>query len=189
MVRKKLVIVGDGECGKTSLLIVFAKDEFPEIHVPTVFDNYVADIEVEWKKVEMTLWDTAGQEAYDRLRPLSYPETDVILLCFSIDSPDSYFNIPDKWAPEVEHFCPRVPVILVGTKVDLRYDILTIAELEKYKEKPITFDQGLEMAEKIKALAYVECSAKTRRGVTTVFETAARAALRSKRKKRHCVVL
>ena len=64
----------------------------------------------------MALWDTAGQEDYDRLRPLSYPDTDVILMCFSIDSPDSLENIPEKWTPEVKHFCPLVPIILVGNK-------------------------------------------------------------------------
>ena len=73
-------------------------------------------IEVDGKQVELALWDTAGQEDYDRLRPLSYPNTDVILMCFSIDSPDSLENIPEKWTPEVKHFCPNVPIILVGNK-------------------------------------------------------------------------
>ena len=50
-IRKKLVIVGDGACGKTCLLIVFSKDQFPEVYVPTVFENYVADIEVDNKQV------------------------------------------------------------------------------------------------------------------------------------------
>ena len=67
-------------------------------------------------QVELALWDTAGQEDYDRLRPLSSPDTDVILMCFSIDSPDSLENIPEKWTPEVKHFCPNVPIILVGNK-------------------------------------------------------------------------
>ena len=60
-IRKKLVIVGDGACGKTCLLIVFSKDQFPEVYVPTVFENYVADIEVDGKCVELALWDTAGK--------------------------------------------------------------------------------------------------------------------------------
>merc|ERR1711909_97215 len=107
-IRKKLVIVGDGACGKTCLLIVFSKDQFPQVYVPTVFENYVADIEVDQKQVELALWDTAGQEDYDRLRPLSYPDTDVILMCFSIDSPDSLENIPEKWTPDVRHFCPQM---------------------------------------------------------------------------------
>uniref|UniRef100_A0A673ZNA6 Ras homolog family member Ca n=1 Tax=Salmo trutta TaxID=8032 RepID=A0A673ZNA6_SALTR len=133
-IRKKLVIVGDGACGKTCLLIVFSKDQFPEVYVPTVFENYIADIEVDGKQVELALWDTAGQEDYDRLRPLSYPDTDVILMCFSIDSPDSLENIPEKWTPEVKHFCPNVPIILVGNKKDLRNDEHT--RREKYKFVP-----------------------------------------------------
>lgn len=64
--------------------------------MPTVFENYVADIVVDDKKIELALWDTAGQEDYDRLRPLSYPDTNVLLICFSIDSPDSLENVPEK---------------------------------------------------------------------------------------------
>ena len=150
-IRKKLVIVGDGACGKTCLLIVFSKDEFPEVYVPTVFENYVADIEVENKQVELALWDTAGQEDYDRLRPLSYPDTDVILMCFSIDSPDSLENIPEKWVPEVKHFCPNVPIVLVGNKKDLRNDDYTIKELQRAKQQPVSYSEGEQMASRIGA--------------------------------------
>lgn len=65
-IRKKLVIVGDGACGKTCLLIVFSKDQFPEVYVPTVFENYVADIEVDGKQVS-TLFVTTGFILYLRL--------------------------------------------------------------------------------------------------------------------------
>lgn len=97
----------------------------------------------------MALWDTAGQEDYDRLRPLSYPDTDVILMCFSVDSPDSLENIPEKWTPEVRHFCPNVPIILVGNKKDLRSDPQTIKELQKMKQEPVRVEQGRAMAENI----------------------------------------
>ena len=66
------------------------------MYVPTVFENYVADVEVDGKHVELALWDTAGQEDYDRLRPLSYPDSHVILICFAVDSPDSLDNVQEK---------------------------------------------------------------------------------------------
>ncbi|XP_075430191.1 rho-related GTP-binding protein RhoA-A-like isoform X2 [Ascaphus truei] len=134
-IRRKLVTVGDGGCGKTCLLIVFSGDEFPESYIPTVLDNYVADIEVDNRQVELILWDTAGQEDYDQLRPMSYSDTDVILMCFSIASPDSLRNIPEKWTPEVKHFYPNVPIILVGNKKDLRNDEQRLATfpLQRYQ--------------------------------------------------------
>ena len=175
-IRKKSVIVGDHACGKTTLYTVFTKDQFPE-YVPTTFEDYVADYEVDNKQIEMALWDTAGHEDYDRLRPLSYPDTDVILMCFSIVSPDSLENIPEKWTPEAKNLCPNVPIILVGTKKDLRNDNSTIKELGKMKQEPVKPEEGRTMAEKINAFAYLECSAKSKEGVREVFETATRAAL------------
>ncbi|XP_045172181.2 ras-like GTP-binding protein RHO [Mercenaria mercenaria] len=182
-IRKKLVTVGDGSCGKTCLLHVFSKGQFPEFYIPTVFETYVADIEVDGKMVEMALWDTAGQEDYDRLRPLSYPDTvNVILMCFSIDSPDSLENIPEKWAPEVKHFCPNVPIILVGNKIDLRNDEAVRCELANMNQKPVALEDGRAMAERIGAHCYLECSAKKMDGIIEVFEAATRAALQVKKK-------
>ena len=181
-IRKKLVIVGDGDCGKTCVLIVFAKDLFPEAYIPATFEDYVADIEVDNKQVELALWDTEGKGDFERLRPLSYPDTDVILMCFSIDSPASLENIREKWMPEVKRFCPNVPIILVGNKKDLRNDSTTILKLAKLKQEPVKPEEGREMAEKINAFAYLECSAKSKEGIREVFETATRAALQVQRK-------
>ncbi|KAL5016241.1 hypothetical protein ScPMuIL_005830 [Solemya velum] len=180
--RKKLVVVGDGACGKTCLLVVFSMDEFPTKHVPTVFDTYVADMEVDDKQVQLALWDTAGQEDYDRLRPLSYPDTQVIIVCFSIDSPDSLENVFEKWAPEIKHFCPDVPVLLVGNKKDLRNDMNTIEELAKNNQKPVRQEAGRAMANRIGAVCYMECSAKTKDNVREVFEAATRASFTKKRR-------
>ena len=189
--RKKLVVVGDGECGKTCLLIVFSRDEFPEVYVPTVFETYVADIVVDGITVELALWDTAGQEDYDRLRPLSYPDTDVILICFSVDNPDSFENISEKWLPEIVHFCPTVPIVLVGNKKDLRNDPDVHNELAKRRLKPVTQEEGHIMASRIKAFTYLECSAKTREGVRQIFDTAARASLQKSKETtyRRCQLL
>ncbi|WWC93519.1 GTP-binding protein rhoA [Kwoniella sp. B9012] len=210
-IRRKLVIVGDGACGKTCLLIVFSKGMFPEVYVPTVFENYVADVEVDGKKVELALWDTAGQitsglqvtqkrgnntdsPQYSRLRPLSYPDSHVILICFAIDSPDSLDNVQEKWISEVLHFCQGLPIILVACKKDLRDDPKTVHDLARMNQKPVTRAEGLAVAQKIGAQGYVECSAKLGEGVKEVFQTATRHALMSKKsgrskKGKGCVVL
>ncbi|TIB73933.1 hypothetical protein E3Q22_03080 [Wallemia mellicola] len=192
-IRRKLVIVGDGACGKTCLLIVFSKGTFPEVYVPTVFENYVADVEVDGKHVELALWDTAGQEDYDRLRPLSYPDSHVILICFAIDSPDSLDNVQEKWISEVMHFCQGLPTILVGCKKDLRNDPKTLEELRKTQQRPVQESDGRGVAQKIGAKHYLECSARSGEGVKEVFQTATRAALLTKSgnrsKKSKCVVI
>jgi small GTP-binding protein len=96
--------------------MVFRNDEFPPDYVPGVFGNCVIDLTVDDKDIELELNYAAGQEEYDRLRPLSYPGSDVILVCYSVDSPNSYDNVKERWIPEVEQFCPRVPVVIVGTE-------------------------------------------------------------------------
>ncbi|KAI9197221.1 uncharacterized protein BJ171DRAFT_428466 [Polychytrium aggregatum] len=189
-IRRKLVVVGDGACGKTSLLIVFSNKDFPQDHIPTVFDNYVADIIVNGHTVELALWDTAGQEDYDRLRPLSYPDSHVIFICFSVDSPDSLENVELQWYPEVRKYCPNVPIVLVGCKKDLRTDPDTIASLRAIGLEPVTAQQGFAVAQRLQLYRYVETSAKTREGVNEAFDHACRAALTNiTPKKRPCVIL
>lgn len=135
-------------------------------------------------QIELTLQDTPGQEDYDRQRPLYYPDTDVVLLCFSIESHSTLENVQEKWAPEVKHFCPYVPIVLVGIKKDTRNDPNILQKLHEMKRKPVTSQEGQSMAEKIHAFAYMECSAKTKEGVEEVFETATRAALQVKKGKK-----
>jgi len=177
VIRRKLVIVGDGACGKTSLLSVFTLGYFPKDYVPTVFDNLVTDIRIDNKPVQLALWDTAGQEEYKRLRPLSYSKAHVILIAFSIDQPDSLENVAAKWIEETNSLCPGIPVILVGLKKDLREDPNAIDEMSRKGLRFIDTAEGEAVCQQIGAKRYLECSALTGENVDAVFEVASRAAL------------
>ena len=189
----KCVAVGDGAVGKTCLLISFTTNAFPSEYIPTVFDNYCANLVVDGKAVNLGLWDTAGQEDYDRLRPLSYPQTDVFLICFSVVSSSSFDNVSTKWVPEVRHHCPSTPIILVGTKIDLRSDKDTIEKLSQKHKAPITEEEAKAKANEVGAVKYLECSAATQQGLVEVFHEAVRAVLSPKNtkkgKKKQCTLL
>ena len=98
-----------------------------------------------------------------------------------------------QWFPEVSHHCPTTPIILVGTKLDLREDKETIEKLKEKKLSPITYAQALQMAKEISAVKYLECSALTQKGLKTVFDEAIRAVLcpqqRKPKKSKGCKLL
>ncbi|KAL2023512.1 hypothetical protein VTK56DRAFT_2120 [Thermocarpiscus australiensis] len=196
----KCVVTGDGAVGKTCLLISYTTGAFPGEYIPTVFDNYSAQVDVEdpntknLVRVNLGLWDTAGQEDYDRLRPLSYPQTDVFLICFSLISPPSLDNVKAKWAPEIRHHAPNVPIILVGTKLDLKDDPTTIERLKAQRMAPIQFEQAEKVREEIGAKKYIECSALRQRNLAKVFQDAIKVVLfpepeRKAKKPSKCTIL
>ena len=190
------MVVGDGAVGKTCLLISYTTNKFPSEYVPTVFDNYAVTVMygasvldqhnvlilIIWRRIgdepyTLGLFDTAGQEDYDRLRPLSYPQTDVFLVCFSVTSPASFENVREKWFPEVHHHCPGVPCLIVGTQTDLRDDPQVREKLMKQKMQPVRKEDGEKMAKELGAVKYVECSALTQFKLKDVFDEAIVAAL------------
>jgi len=173
----KCVVVGDGAVGKTCLLISYTQNKFPSEYVPTVFDNYAVNVMIGGEPILLGLYDTAGQEEYDRMRPLSYPEANVFLICFSTVNPSSFENVRAKWIPEVKLHCPKVPILLVGTQMDLRDNQATLDKLAKNKSKPVSQEMGDRLAKELKMVKYAECSALTQKGLKDVFDDAIMAAL------------
>ena len=161
IVRLKTVVVGDSGVGKTCMCIKFSTGEFPPDYIPTVFDNYYVAGDVNGQSYELGLWDTVGGEDYYRSRPLSYPDTDVLILVFNIaGSLANFEEIHSHWCGELRYMCPDVPIILVGSKTDLRDNGLT----------KISTVEGEAMAKKIGAAKYMEISSLEDKGVTELFE-------------------
>ena len=158
----KTITVGSGAVGKTSLLITYATGKFPSDYTPTVFDNCSLDGELNGSPYLLGLWDTGGGEDYEALRPLSYPQTDVFILLFHVACDKRQLElIHSYWWAELNHHCPDVPIVLVGSKIDLR---------DKEDSKTITTEEGLAMAEKIGAAKYMEISSLENRGVSELFQ-------------------
>jgi len=172
----KTVIIGDGAVGKTSLVITYVHNKFPEDYVPTVFDNYSSFMKYGDFNVTFAIWEVMNREESGRLRPLSYPETNVFLICFSLVSHNSLENVCNKWYPEISHYCKDVPFILVGTKLDLR-------DTDDFKDESISTEEALEVAKKLNAAAYFEVSALKQNNIKEVFDQVLRTALNVNKEK------
>jgi len=183
----KCVVVGYGSVGKTSALITFETGVFPSDYCPSVADAVTASSQFDGKPYRLGLWDTGGGEDYDRLRPLSYPQTDVFLLLFDVSSRESSIEgIHSYWCPELRHFCPGVPIVLVGSKIDKRHEEIRTA----------TTEEGEALARKIKAAKYMEISSLENNGITELFDQVGKigfeyniTATANQKKKKKCRIL
>ncbi|XP_006001547.1 rho-related GTP-binding protein RhoH [Latimeria chalumnae] len=164
----KCVLVGDAGVGKTALLVRFTSETFPDTYKPTVYENTGVDVFMDGNQISLGLWDTAGNDAFKGIRPLSYQQADIVLVCYSVSNHNSYLNIRNKWIAEIRHHLPKAPVLVVATQTDQR---------EMGAHRAITPVEGKRLAQDIKAKGYLECSALSNRGVQQVFEYAVRTAV------------
>jgi len=167
----RLVSVGDGAVGKTCLLLVFKGDPFPEDYEPTIFESHHEMRKFQGKNYCLHLWDTAGQEEYDRLRPMSYSKCDVVLVCFALNDRETFNNVSEKWFVEIQEFAPKAAILLVGTKSDL---------WDPTAPGAITQDEINKVATRIKAYKTINCSSKKNQNVAGVFDLAIEAVLKAK---------
>jgi small GTP-binding protein len=167
----RVVAVGDGAVGKTCMLLVFKGDPYPEEYEPTIFENHHEMRTYKGKQYIIHLWDTAGQEEYDRLRPASYVNCDVVLVCFALDDPVSLQHVPEVWIREVNSYAPKAAVILVGTKSDIWDPTAPGAITQAQIDATVT---------KVKAVKALVCSAKENKNIGDVFDLAIAAAIKDK---------
>lgn len=165
----KSIFVGDGTVGKTAIITSYLRNDFSLV-TPTVVQTSEIHLVVDEQAFRLQVCDTAGQEDYDRLRGLQYPNTNVVFICFSLVQGDSFSNVRRKWFPEVRHYLPHTPIVLVGTKLDCR---------DPLNQTHISMKMGKRLARKIGAIAYIECSAAMRKNITAVFDQGVRACMKT----------
>eukprot|EP00483_Globobulimina_turgida_P005472 UN05482 len=174
----KMVMVGDGAVGKTCFLISYTTNSFPSEYIPTVFGEYSANVMIDGKPVKLGLWDTAGQSDYDRLRPLSYPQTDVFLVAYDIARKSSFDNIRTKWVPEIQHHNPNTPFLLIGMKLDLE------------AHRQVLKKDAIALCKELGGYKAMECSALKQTNLKNCFDEGMRAALQpTVKRKKGCKIL
>jgi small GTP-binding protein len=143
------------------------------------------------QKFSLVFFDTACEEVYDQLRPLCYPEANVFVVCFSVVNMQSFLNVKDKWIPEFQQLLPKVPFVLVGTKLDLREDEEVLKKLEEKETSAVTEEMGNKLKIEVGAAAYIECSARTGiKDLKEIFNKAAEVAVDSQiKEKKDCLLM
>ena len=176
ILKRSLLAVGDRKTGRVRLLLSFSRGRFIDAPNPVWSEPCVVDVLVDEACVELSLSYRPTGEDYDysKVLPLVYSNIDVVLICFSVDNPDSLQSVENHWVPEVKRYCPNAPYLVVATKADLRNDPTANNQSGKVV---VTSEEGRGMAEKVGAWGYFECSALRDTGVLDVFTNAARAVL------------
>ncbi len=184
-IKKRLVVLGDRYCGKTTLLVEYRHNS--KLTTGKLCHYGKVTIKVNETPVELVLIKTRYELDSYRCNDLVYRNADVFVVCFAIDDPTSFENVSKKWIPELRLFCPDVPVILVGNKKDLRHNTDVVECLKQRHLEPISAQDGQSLAERMNISAFLECSAQMKEGVREVFETALMASLHINHTNRHIV--
>lgn len=134
----------------------------------------------------------AGQAELDQLRPLAYPDTDIFLACFALNNRQSLASVREKWFDEARREVLDVPVLLVGTKLDLRQNA-DPSQVGSPDKEFISTEEGSALASELGAVGFKECSALTQDGLKEVFDTAFSHVLEARRapprRRRRCAIL
>ncbi|KAF8604932.1 P-loop containing nucleoside triphosphate hydrolase protein [Ceratobasidium sp. AG-I] len=170
----KVLFVGNF-CGKSALIWaqVLGHKNLDNFIDPPIFECHKYSVTLRPYTIHMEIQDTRGQEDYARLNPLYYLTSDIIVMLFQIGNPDTLHNLEASYQPEINRHGKHKPRLVVGCQLDQRHDPTIINELLKVSEAPVSQTQGINMAKKLGAWGYAECSARDYNGVAEVFDTIA----------------
>lgn len=159
-INKKLVVNKNSNVGKTSLIKTHTEGEFPSSIIGEVVERKHTNILIDGNNVELDIFDTNEDFGYDRIRPLSYPNTDVVMICFDLSNKGSFDRVFERWYPEIKHHLPNIPIVLCGTKSDIT--------------KRVVFQKDIDGAlSSIPGSEYVETSSKGNDGMDEAFTVCA----------------
>jgi small GTP-binding protein len=167
----KVMFIGDHDTGKTCNLISYCTNSFTEENDIDLYENSNKNIKINSKDYSVYLRDTYPDPNYDHRRLLSYPDTDVFVICYDVQNESSLENIKSKWIPEISYHCPNTPYLIVANKIDLRENDDLIQILKEKERTMVTYETGYNFAIKNGSKYYCECSAKTQEGLKNVYET------------------
>ena len=155
----KIIVVGNGKVGKTTLTIKYVKGKFTTEYKKTLgvdflnIKKYIKSIE---KEIEFYIWDTAGQDYYNSITRRYYKGADAALIVFAINDKDSFDNVI-QWYDKIFQECNKIPMILVMSKIDLKHEVV------------VTDNQAIDLAKKLN-ITFMKVSSKDNFMVNEVFE-------------------
>jgi len=194
------MVVGDSGVGKSCLLLSYATNRKPVLGcIPKLLDDEDEELSsipilVEGEEVDIRLIDSSEGGELDRLRLAKYKTSHVIAVCFSVTDPSSLQNVSTKWLPEIRATVPLVPILLVGTKSDLRKKEETVETYKYVGQQSVAEEQVKQVAKMLKVSSFIECSAFTGANIKSVFDELVKLSLLSskqnkKSKGKRCLIM
>ena len=202
---RKILVLGDMMSGKSNLISAYCSDKYKEDYIPTILHCLQTDADVLGERINLVVIEISGRDDFQPLRRYAYHKMDAAIICYPVDSSDSFERIRNYWVPELRKHAPKAPFVVVGTKRDIRDEARDRVEEHKQKlrgegeevemvgrlsaeaafvKKFVSHDRGKRVSNDLGAVAFYECCSIYRDGTRKVFEGVAKIALQKSRRKR-----
>jgi small GTP-binding protein len=162
------------------MIVSYIERKFPIKREDCIFSGFAPTLRIDNRTIHWVLFDTNGDDDYKRLRPITYTDTDIFIICFELSDSLSFIDYIKKWKDEISIHVPNAPFMIVATKSEIRDDKKMMKEFDDAGEEIKSIEWYNEESKKIGAEAYIECSAKNLKNLTEVFNESIRIAIKHK---------